>query len=101
MVLLQVDFEFNGPVGDELAESLIQLAHSINDEPGMIWKIWTESQALKRGGGIYLFSEQHLAERYLAMHQRRLYAMGIEEVRGLILDINTPLTNINHGPIQP
>lgn len=36
--LLQVDFEFHGPFGDEMSNALVDLAKSINQEPGMIWK---------------------------------------------------------------
>ena len=42
--LLQVDFEFQGPFGQELSNALTGLAESINNEPGLIGKIWTENQ---------------------------------------------------------
>ena len=47
--LLQVDFEFHGPFGEEMSNALVDLAQSINQEPGMIWKIWTESEKDKLG----------------------------------------------------
>lgn len=52
--LLQVDFEFHGPFGEEMSNTLVDLAKSINQEPGMIWKVWTENEKDKLGGGIYL-----------------------------------------------
>ncbi len=61
----------------------------------MTWKIWTESEKDKLGGGIYLFEDEATAQAYLEMHTARLKQMGVEEVRGQILDINTPLSNIN------
>ncbi len=97
--LLQVDFSYSGPFGQDMAEALRELAASINEEPGMIWKIWTESQAGQRGGGVYLFADQASAEAYLEMHSARLTAMGITDIRGLIFDINEPLTAINQGPV--
>ncbi|MCA3928066.1 monooxygenase [Vibrio vulnificus] len=100
MKLLQVDFEFNGPFGEEMSNALFDLAKSINNEPGMIWKIWTENQAEKLGGGVYLFEDQLSAETYLAMHSARLKEMGVDEVRGVIFDVNQPLTTINKGPIN-
>ena len=100
MKLLQVDFDFNGPFGEEMSNALIDLAKSINNEPGMIWKIWTENQAEKLAGGVYLFENQRSAETYLAMHSARLKEMGVNEVRGLIFDVNQPLTTINKGPIN-
>ncbi|MFS1492312.1 monooxygenase [Vibrio splendidus] len=100
MKLLQVDFGFTGPFGEEMATALVDLAKSINNEPGMIWKIWAESEAEKLGGGIYLFEDQLSAETYLAMHTARLQQMGIAEVRGVIFDVNQSLTTINKGPIN-
>lgn len=97
--LLQVDFDFSGPFGDEMSRALQGLAESINHEPGLIWKIWTESAANKLGGGIYLFEDEASASAYLTMHTARLQAMGITEVRGVIFDINTPLSLINKAPI--
>ncbi|TOD70981.1 monooxygenase [Vibrio parahaemolyticus] len=97
--LLQVDFEFHGPFGEEMSNTLVDLAQSINQEPGMIWKIWTESEKDKLGGGIYLFEDEATAQVYLEMHAARLRKMGVVEVRGQIFDINVPLTTINQGPI--
>ena len=41
--VLQVDFKMNGPFGDEMAEAFSDLAKSINEEEGFMWKIWTET----------------------------------------------------------
>ncbi|ELH4810220.1 monooxygenase [Vibrio vulnificus CladeA-yb158] len=97
--LLQVDFGFNGPFGKEMANALVELAESINYEPGMLWKIWTENEKDKLGGGIYLFEDETSAQAYLEMHTARLQRMGIREVRGRIFDINPALTDINNGPV--
>lgn len=82
-----------------MSNALVDLAKSINQEPGMIWKIWTESEKDKLGGGIYLFEDEATAQAYLEMHVARLRKMGVVEVRGQIFDINVPLTTINQGPI--
>lgn len=37
--VLQVDFKMNGPFEDEMAETFTDLAKSINDEDGVIWKV--------------------------------------------------------------
>jgi hypothetical protein len=76
------------------------LAESINHEPGIIWKIWTESEQDKLGGGIYLFEDKSAANAYLAMHTARLKEMGVQKVRGKIFDINVSLSSINKGPIN-
>ena len=41
--LVQIHFDFPGPFGAEMSHQLVELAESINQEPGFIWKIWTES----------------------------------------------------------
>lgn len=99
MKLLQVDFEYHGPMGEAMSNALVGLAESINQEPGLIWKIWTESEAEKLGGGIYLFEDEATAKNYLEMHAARLKEMGVPEVRGVIFDVNQPLTAINNGPV--
>lgn len=100
MKLLQVDFEYSGPTGKDMSEALVTLAESINQESGMIWKIWTENEKEHLGGGIYLFKDENSARNYLKMHAERLKNMGIPKVRGIIFDINQPLTAINHGPTK-
>ena len=97
-VLLQVDFPFEGPFGDAMAGALSDLANSINEEPGFLWKIWTENEREKTAGGIYLFADEPSARAYLTMHTERLAGFGITGVRGMIFDINPALTEINHGP---
>lgn len=97
--LVQVDFDFSGPFGDDMAGALTELANSINQEPGLIWKIWTENQDQQKAGGIYLFESEETAQAYLEMHSARLKAMGIQDLRALILDYNPALSAINNGPI--
>lgn len=53
-VLLQVDFPYQGPFGDEMTQTMDTLSSSINQEPGFIWKIWTENKETQKAGGIYL-----------------------------------------------
>jgi len=100
MKLLQVDFDYHGPMGKEMSNALVGLAESIKQEPGLIWKIWTQSEINKIGGGIYLFEDETSAQNYLNMHSSRLKEMGVAKVRAIIFDINQPLTSINHGPVQ-
>lgn len=38
-MLLQVDFPFQGPFGAAMAEGMRELAQSIAQEPGLIWKV--------------------------------------------------------------
>ncbi|GAA5141704.1 monooxygenase [Thalassotalea piscium] len=98
--LLQVDFDFSGPFGEEMSNALLGLAESINNEAGVIWKIWTESEKDQIAGGVYLFEDEESAKAYLAMHSARLTEMGVKGVRGKIFDINMPLSTINKSPVS-
>ena len=98
--LLQVDFPMDGPFGEEMSEAFVDLAKSINEEPGMIWKIWTENAATKEAGGVYLFGTKTDAERYLTMHSERLASFGITDIRVKIFEVNEVLSTINNAPIK-
>lgn len=97
--VLQLDFEIEGPFGDEMAEEFSDLAKSINDEEGFIWKIWTEKPERNEAGGIYIFETEEDAENYLEMHTNRMKDMGVMEINAKIFDINSKLTDITNGPI--
>lgn len=98
--VLQVDFKMDGPFGDEMAQSFSDLAKSINEEPGFLWKIWMEDSEAKIAGGIYIFETKETAEQYLDMHSKRLAGFGINDVNAKILAINPKLTEITNGPIK-
>ena len=98
-VLLQVDFPFAGPWGEAMTEALRGLAESIANEPGLIWKIWTENQQTQEAGGIYLFADRESAEAYLAMHTARLKSFGITPVNGKIFAVNEALSAIDRAPL--
>lgn len=96
-ILLQVDFPFSGPFGTEMTKVLADLAESITKEPGFIWKIWTENEAEKEVGGIYLFQNKATAKAYLKMHSARLKELGVTEVRGRIYNINSGLSKVTNA----
>jgi hypothetical protein len=98
-VLLQIDFPYNGPFGSEMAEAFSGLAESIAQEPGLIWKIWTENRQTNEAGGIYLFEDEKSAKAYLTMHTARLESFGVEGIRSKIFDSNTELSKITKAPL--
>ncbi|HBY9527454.1 TPA: monooxygenase [Klebsiella aerogenes] len=98
--LLQVHFAFSGPFGDEMSTQLAELAQSINQEPGFIWKIWTENRATQEAGGIYLFEDEQSAQAYAKKHAARLRQFCVQEMFYKIFDVNLPLSQINHGPLN-
>ncbi|HHO9513232.1 TPA: monooxygenase [Escherichia coli] len=97
--LLQLHFSFNGPFGVTMAEQLKPLAESINQEPGFLWKVWTESEKNHEAGGIYLFTDEKSALAYLEKHTARLKNLGVEEVVAKVFDVNEPLSQINQAKL--
>ncbi|WP_410989394.1 monooxygenase [Bacillus cereus] len=98
--LLQVNFPFEGPFGEEMEKGFWDLANSINEEEGFHWKIWTENEETKEAGGIYVFEEKQDAEKYAEMHKSRLEAAGVKDIRVRIFNINENLTKLNRGYIK-
>ncbi len=98
-VILQVDFPYQGPWGDEMAVAMHDLAQSIAAEPGLIWKYWTENKDSGEAGGIYLFQDVPSAEAYLKMHTQRLMAFGIPHVNGKIFAVNETLSRLDRAPL--
>jgi len=98
-VLLQVDFPYSGPWGEDMAQAMAGLAQSIAQEPGLQWKIWTENRDANEAGGIYLFADRANAERYLAMHRARLLGFGVPEVRAKVFEVNAALSAIDRAPV--
>ena len=82
-----------------MAQELQGLAESITQEPGFIWKVWTENKNTHEAGGIYLFENEETATAYLNMHAARLKGFGITEIHAKIFDVNDTLTTITRGPL--
>jgi len=99
-VIMYVDFPHQGPFGDDLKKQLSALAESINAEPGLLWKIWTEHAAAEKAGGVYLFDSRKNAESYLSMHSKRLTEWGYTDIKGQIFEVNEGLSTINNGFIK-
>jgi hypothetical protein len=98
--LLQIDYLFSGPWGDEMAEENAELAHRIAAVPGLICKVWTENREAGEAGGIYLFESEDSLDSYLAGKIERMKASGIEGIRARKFDVNEPLTRITRGRLS-
>lgn len=98
--ILQVDFKMDGPFGDEMVGAFEDLAKSINNEEGVIWKIWTEDPEANEAGGIYNFETKETAKKYLDMHSKRLTESGVTDIKAKIFAVNPRLTEINKGPAK-
>lgn len=94
--LLQIDFPYTGPFGEDMTNMMGDLAKDIANENGLLWKIWTENKEENIAGGIYLFENENDAKRYLEKHTQRLESFGISAIRGKILHVNEPLSAIDN-----
>ena len=97
--LVVIDFPYTVPWGADMEAQMSDLARSINDEPGFIWKIWTENLADKLAGGVYLFADRKSADVYVEKHSRRLEGFGLSNIAARVFDTNSGLTTINRGPL--
>jgi hypothetical protein len=87
-------FPFPGPWGKDLTEASLDLAGDIANESGLVWKIWLEDGETCHAGGIYLFEDAAVAERYREKHERRLSAMGLTGVTANAFSVNTELSEL-------
>lgn len=97
--LLQIDFPFAGPWGEDAAQAMRGLAGDIAAEPGLHWKVWTENPAEGRAGGIYAFEDAQSARRYLRKHATRLAGFGIRDLRCVEFGVNAALSSITRAPV--
>ncbi len=97
-VVLIFDFP-NGAFGPERTEALKPLAEDIAGQPGLLWKIWTESPEEGRAGGVYLFESRAAAEAYHAMHAKRLAARGVTGFEATYRGVNEVLSRMDRAPI--
>lgn len=97
--IVQVDFPYSGPFGEQMSAAMQGLAEDIAAEPGLVWKIWTESEKEQIAGGVYLFDNEADARRYVDKHTARLTAFGITGIRTLVVSTNDPLSRIDRAPL--
>ena len=97
MVILQVHFNYSGGYKKEMYNECKDLAKSINNEPGFLWKIWTESEEKGLAGGVYAFDTKENAQKYITMHTERIEKFGIgKDFKYEILDVNDELSQITN-----
>ncbi|TDH62255.1 hypothetical protein E2C06_12790 [Dankookia rubra] len=97
--MLILDFPARPPGGPAQAAALRALAESIAQEPGLAWKIWTESAAEGRAGGVYLFESRAAAEACHRMHAERLGRAGVTGIEATYREINAPRSRITRAPL--
>lgn len=74
-----------------------ELAADISLEDGLIWKVWTEDAGRGRAGGVYLFTDEALAERYAVKHPARLGSFGITGIAHRSIGVQDALSEITRA----
>lgn len=97
--LLQMDFPFTGPFGDEFYKQMKELAEDIATEKGLVYKLWTENEETQEAGGIYVFDNLEDANRYQAKHTERLQSFGFSGIRAKTFIINKELSAITKASV--
>ena len=97
--LLQIDFPYPGPWGDEMTAAMRGLAQSIAQETGLLWKIWTENAERQEAGGIYLFTDPASAQAYLTKHTQRLQGFGVTGIQAKVFEVNAALSQLDRAPV--
>ncbi|MFT3900259.1 MAG: monooxygenase [Gordonia sp. (in: high G+C Gram-positive bacteria)] len=95
--LVIFDFPSTGPFGAEAAAAYDGLARDIAAEDGLVWKVWTEDAAANTAGGVYLFTDRDVADRYIAKHTERLGSFGITDITTARHDVNDGLSSVTHA----
>jgi hypothetical protein len=96
--LLQFDFAFDGPWGEDLQIACRDLADDIAAQPGLIWKLWGENRDAGRAAGVYLFETPAAAAAYVAKHRPRLAALGVTDPAISSFSLNLPLSRMTRAP---
>lgn len=91
---------YDGPITEEFLAGTEQLAKSIAEEPGIIWKIWTVEDGTNHYGSTYLFRNPEYLESYKGMHLKRLEAIGITVTADHVFDIMEEVSRINKAPLE-
>ncbi len=94
-----IHLKVDGPPNAEMQKSMQQLAESIAEEPGVLWKIWTYEEGTNHIGSTYLFKDLEHLQRYKTMHIKRLHAIGITDITDHIFDIMEDLSKITKAPL--
>lgn len=97
--LVQFDFAFDGPWGEQFTSACRDLAMDIAAEPGLIWKLWGENRETRRASGVYLFDTPENAEAYVMKHRPRLARFGVTDPGCSIFSLNLPLSRMTRAPI--
>jgi hypothetical protein len=94
-----IHLKVDGQPDAEMQKRMQQLAESIAEEPGVLWKIWTYEDGTNHIGSTYLFKDIEHLHQYRAMHIKRLNDLGITDITDHVFDIMEDLSKITKAPL--
>ncbi len=94
-----IHLNVDGPPDAEMQKRMQQLAESIAEEPGVLWKIWTYEEGTNHIGSTYLFKDIEHLHRYKEMHIKRLHDLGITDITDHVFDIMEDLSRTTKAPL--
>ncbi|MCA0051452.1 YdhR family protein [Mesorhizobium sp. B283B1A] len=96
--ILQINYKLNGSRAEYERENL-PYAHTIEDIPGLRWKVWIINEAQSEAGGIYLFDDDAAVKAFLD-------GPIIAEMKGdptlstKAFEVIPELTTVTRGPVK-
>lgn len=94
-----IHLKVEGQPDAEMQRRMRQLAESIAEEPGVLWKIWTYEDGTNHIGSTYLFKDIEHLRQYREMHIKRLNGLGITDITDHVFDIMEDLSRITKAPL--
>lgn len=98
--LLYFELPSDGPFGPEATSVYSELAGDISHEEGLIWKVWTENAERGRAGGVYLFTDEALADQDVVKHSARLGPFGITGIEYRSIGVQDALSEITRANLS-
>ena len=99
--ILQINLKFK-VTRPELEKAFLEVAQSIADVKGLIWKVWLMNEAEKSAGGIYLFEDDASVKAYLKgeIVAGIMSHPALSDIEAKVFDILPEHTKITRGPVD-
>lgn len=99
--ILQINLKFK-VTRPELEKAFLEVAQSIADVKGLLWKVWLVNEAEKSAGGIYLFEDGASVKAYLKgeIVAGIMSHPALSDIEAKVFDILPEHTKITRGPVD-
>jgi len=99
--ILQINLKFK-VTKPELEKAFLEIAQSVADVKGLLWKVWLVNEAEKSAGGIYLFEDDASVKAYLKgeIVAGIMKHPALSDIEAKVFDIIPKHTKITRGPVD-